>query len=198
LSPVRVQHHVRLRVSRGAVSLAERHSCRRHPRRDTLAGRTHAPKDAAVRKPHLFLLLVCALSLLILAPSARSAPTLGDKPVKYEYAELTFGRVLPRQAFGGGLGGGAGGPGGGGGPAAGPVVAPIKWTTGEDEIEVQEWSDLADKLKAPAPKKESPQGVHKLRVLNKLSAEGWEMMDQSLSDVRSPAMMGWSFRRRLP
>src|SRR5437899_954291 len=134
-----------------------------------------------MRKAHRLLLLACTLSLLTFAPNATTAPALGDKPQKYEYAELTFGRVpvLAGRA-GGGLGGGAAG---GPGPAA-PV--PIKWTTGEEEVEVQEWSELADKLKAPAPKKESPQSVHKFRVLNKLSADGWEMMDQSLSDTRYP------------
>jgi hypothetical protein len=153
-------------------------------------------------KPHLFLLLVCALSLLTFAPNATTAPTLGDKPPKYEYAELNFVRT---PAFGGRNGGGqgkgqfGGQPGGKGGPAAGWVADTIRWTTGEEEIEVQEWAELGDKLKAPAPKKESPQSVHKLRVLNKLSADGWEMMDQSLGDTRFPAMMGgWSFRRRLP
>jgi hypothetical protein len=157
-----------------------------------------------MRKPHLFLLLVCALTLLTFAPTATTAPALGDKPPRYEYAELTFGRVLPRQAQfggggpGGGQFGGQPGPGGRGGGGPAQVSATIKWTTGEEEIEVEKWSDLADKLKAPAPKKDSPQGVHKLRVLNKLSADGWEMMDQSLSDVRSPAIAGWSFRRRLP
>jgi hypothetical protein len=159
-----------------------------------------------MRKAHLFLLLVGALSLLTFAPNATTAPALGDKPVKYEYAELTFSRLLERQAqWGGGFGGGGPGggqfggqAGGGGGPAAGRVAPSIRWTTGQEEIEVEVWSDLADKLKAPATKKESPQSVHKLRVLNKLSADGWEMMDQSLGDTRFPAIMGWSFRRRLP
>jgi hypothetical protein len=30
------------------------------------------------------------------------------------------------------------------------------------------------------------------------SADGWEMMEQSLSDIRHPSIMGWSFKRRLP
>lgn len=138
-----------------------------------------------MRKPHLFFILVCALSLLIFAPNATTAPALGDKPPKYEYAELTFPRI-PGMALRGKAG------------PAGPAAATIRWTTGDEEIEAEEWSGLADKLKAPAPKKESPQNVYKLRVLNKLSADGWEMMDQSLRDTPSPAMMGWSFRRRLP
>ena len=45
-----------------------------------------------MRKAHLFLLLVCALSLLTFVPNARTAPIPGDKPTKYEYAELTFHR----------------------------------------------------------------------------------------------------------
>lgn len=150
-------------------------------------------------------LLAGALALVTFVPRGTTAPALGDKAPRYEYAELTYNRVLlgPGGRGGGFGGGGPGGgqfggqPGGGGGPAAGRVVGSIKWTTAEEEIEVQEWSDLADKLKAPAPKKESPQGVHRLRVLNKLSADGWEL-DQSFSDFRSAATTSWTFRRKLP
>jgi hypothetical protein len=120
-----------------------------------------------MRRPRLFLLLVCALSLLTFAPKAATAPTLSEKPVKYEFAELTFLRAA------GPWGKGGGGLAGGGGPAAWGAASPIKWTTAEEEIEVEQWSDLADKLKAPAAKKESPPSVHKLRVLNKLSVDGW-------------------------
>jgi hypothetical protein len=139
-----------------------------------------------MRTAHPFPFLVGVLFLLIFASHARTAPALGDKPVKYEYAELTFARAPSLPARGkGGLGGG-------------PVAVPVRWTTGDEEIEVEEWSELADKLKAPTPKKESPQGVHKIRVLNTLSADGWEMMDQPLTDTRLAGVMGWSFRRRLP
>jgi hypothetical protein len=147
-----------------------------------------------MRKSYLFLLPVCVLSLLTFVPNARTAPALTDRPVKYEYAELSFTRTPVVAGRAGGLGGG----GGGGGPPPGPAGMPIRWTTGEEEIEVQEWSQLGDKLKAPAPKKDSPQSVHKFRVLNKLSADGWEMIDQSLGDIRHPSIMGLSFRRRLP
>ena len=71
----------------------------------------------------------------------------------------------------------------------------VRWTTGEEEIEAKEWEELGDKLKAPSPKKESPSGVHKLRVLNKLSADGWEILDRPAGD---PATGVWTFRRRVP
>jgi len=145
-------------------------------------------------------LLAGALALVTFVPRGTTAPALGDKPVRYEYAELSYGRILPDQPQfgGGGRGGGQfGGQPGGGGPG-GRVTTTIKWTTGEEEVEVQEWSQLGDKLKAPAPKKENPQAVHKLRVLNKLSADGWEMLDRPLGESRAFSATGWSFRRRVP
>jgi hypothetical protein len=58
---------------------------------------------------------------------------------------------------------------------------------------------LADKLKAPAAKKEnSPESVHRLRALNKLSADGWEMLDRPLGETRAVAGSVLSFRRRVP
>jgi hypothetical protein len=58
-------------------------------------------------------------------------------------------------------------------------------------------SELGDRLKAPAPKRESPPSVHRLRVLNELSADGWEMLDRPLGDGRVGTGVGWSFRRRV-
>jgi hypothetical protein len=140
-----------------------------------------------MRAAPLFFLPVCVLCLITFVPNARTAPALTDKPVKYEYAEISFTRALGMAARGKG------------GQATGPAGTPIRWTTAEDEIEVQEWAELAEKLKAPPSKMNNPsESVHKFRVLNKLSADGWELMEQSLSDIRTPAFMGWSFRRRLP
>ena len=141
-----------------------------------------------MRKVMLVALILGTLGLLSLAPTGAAAPALGDKPVRYEYAELSVLRVA--------AGKGAGQPGGNFGPN--PVRTLLRWTTGEEEVEVSEWSELADKLKAPAPKKESSENVHRLRVLNKLSANGWEMLDRSLGATPGTAGSGFSFRRRLP
>jgi hypothetical protein len=148
-----------------------------------------------MRKLLLVSLLAGALALVTFVPRGTTAPALGDKPVRYEYAELGYVRVAVPQAAGGQLGGQPGG--GGFAPAAIRMV--VRWTTGEEEVEVADWAELGDKLKAPAPKKESPPSVHRLRVLNKLSADGWELLDRSLGELRSgPAGSAMSFRRRVP
>jgi hypothetical protein len=74
------------------------------------------------------------------------------------------------------------------------VQTTVRWTTAEEEMEYKEWEELADKLKAPSPKKESPPNVHKLRVLNKLSADGWELLDRPAGDA---SMGTWTFRRQV-
>jgi hypothetical protein len=143
---------------------------------------------------------VAALGLFV--PRGSSAPALGEKPVKYEYAQLWYSRTLAAQPGMGGPPGGPrgagampapGGPGGPGGfgmqPAA--VETSIRWTTAQEEVVTKEWEELADKLKAPAAKKQSPLTVHRLRVLNALSAEGWELLDRPLGDGNNT----WSFRR---
>jgi hypothetical protein len=147
-----------------------------------------------MRKLFVVDVLAGALALVTFVPRGTTAPALSDKPPRYEYAELSYGRVAERPPPGGMVGVGQGGV-----PAAVPTTRTIiKWTTGEEEVEVQEWSELGDKLKAPAPKKESPQSVHRLRVLNKLSADGWEMLDRPLGESRAFSGTGWSFRRRVP
>ena len=142
-----------------------------------------------MRKP-VVCLLAGALALGFLVPGGTAAPALGDKPVRYEYAELSSVRIAAGPAV-------AGPPGAGNLAPAGFRTA-IRWTTGEEEVEVGDWSELGDRLKAPVPKKESPLNVHRLRVLNKLSADGWEMLDRPLGDGRSTGGAGWSFRRRVP
>ena len=153
-----------------------------------------------MRKVVVVCLLVGALALGLLVPQSSSAPAPADKPVRYEYAELSFAR-----SFAGGPGGGFAPPiampVGPGGVAMPPPNMPglttaIRWTTAEEQVEVKEWEELADKLKAPAAKKESPAAVHKLRVLNRLSELGWEVLDRPLLDTTGAATV--AFRRRLP
>jgi hypothetical protein len=138
---------------------------------------------------------VVALGLFV--PRGSSAPNLGEKPVKYEYAELRYSRAFAAPP---GMAGFPGGPGPGfpGAPPAAPIAGPaavqnsLRWTTAQEEVVTKEWEELADKLKAPAPKKESPVNVHKLRVFNALSAEGWEVVDRPAGDTTL-----WVFRRQV-
>ena len=113
-------------------------------------------------------LLLPPTLLVILAAVATAAPALGDKPPKWEYAELAY-RTLPAR------------PGGvdadGKEVPATPSSVSIRWISGAGEVEVKGWDELADKLKAPAPKKGSAAYL-KIQVLNYLGAEGWELMEQ--------------------
>src|SRR5262245_46331878 len=135
--------------------------------------------------------LALAVALFLIAGPAPAAPALGDKPVRYEYAELKYTRVFRAPA-----------PPGGGPPkgVAGPAVPQVyvKWITADEEIDADEWDDLANKLKAPAPKKDGGSATqHKLRVLNRLSADGWELIEHTGSDGTT-GTANWTFKRRAP
>jgi len=112
--------------------------------------------------------LLSSILVLIPATVATAAPALGDKPPKWEYAELTY-RTIPAR------------PGGvdadGKEVPATPSSVTIRWISGAGEAEVKGWDELADKLKAPALKKGSAAYL-KIQVLNHLGAEGWELMEQ--------------------
>jgi hypothetical protein len=72
-----------------------------------------------------------------------------------------------------------------------PSTTVIRFSTGDDEIEADDWKAMGDKLKAPNAKKEGSETVHKLRVLNKLAADGWEFDSH-------PDINAWTLKRRLP
>jgi hypothetical protein len=113
-------------------------------------------------------LLLPPTLLVILAAVATAAPALGDKPPKWEYAELTY-RTIPARP--GGIDGD------GKEVPATPSSVSIRWISGAGEVEVKGWDELADKLKVPAPKKGSAAYL-RIQVLNYLGAEGWELMEQ--------------------
>ena len=135
------------------------------------------------------LLLFAVLAALVGGSSASAAPALGDKPAKWEYAELHVQRslnavrILPAPGVA---------------PAApAPVNLTIRWATLDEEVTAESWEQLADKLKAPAPKKEATPNAHKLRVLNRLGADGWEMAEHTGTDGLT-GTANWVFKRRLP
>ncbi len=140
-------------------------------------------------------LVAGALALGVCVSRGPAAPALPEKAVRYEYAELQVVRTVVGAPGGGGLvpvaPAGPGMP----PPAQRALQTTIRWATAEELVEFKDWEELADKLKAPVAKKESPPTVHKLRVLNKLSADGWEMLDRILPDTTGISL---AFRRRLP
>jgi hypothetical protein len=119
-------------------------------------------------------------SLLVFAAVAAAAPALGDKPPKWEYAELTY-RALPGRPVGVDADGKE--------VPAVPASVSIRWVTGTAEVEVKSWDELAEKLRAPAMKKGTA-AFQKIQMLNCLGADGWELMEQQSSSVAAQIAEG--------
>jgi hypothetical protein len=133
--------------------------------------------------------LAAGAALLLIVSASPAAPALGDKPTKWEYAELNIqratGALLLRPVQPGGA------------PAPVAPETTIRFATGDEEVTAKTWEELADKLKAPAAKKEGTPTVHKLRVLNRLGADGWELAEHIGTDG-TIGTANWVFKRRLP
>jgi hypothetical protein len=103
-----------------------------------------------------------------------------EKPVRYEFAELRYSRYSTSAP---------------GGPLM--TKTDIRWVTAEGEVQADGWAELAGKLNAADGKKEGTAGVHKMRVLNHLSAEGWEVVERPVLEGASAGGSAWQFRRRV-
>jgi hypothetical protein len=73
----------------------------------------------------------------------------------------------------------------------------VRWATGDEEVQAETWEQLAEKLKAPAAKKEGTATVHKLRVFNRLGADGWEVVEHTGTDG-TVGTATWLLKRRVP
>lgn len=155
------------------------------------------------------------------AGSTRAAPAPAPRADRWEYAELQYTAssfrgwdaddpAAPRPrgprggadgaggGRGGGRGGGAGGPGGAAAQPDQPAqpVRPrtrVRWVTGDGEVEATSWEELASKLKAPEAKGTLSVAGHKVRVLNHLGNQGWELVSAGTGST-SP----WVFKRKAP
>jgi len=130
--------------------------------------------------------LTAALVLVLSATTTTAAPAPPPTRTveKFEYCEI---QLIPTRR---------GGPGG----AQPAQMETIRLTTGDEEIEVTSWEDLATKLKAPEGKKDSTATMHKMRVINFLGDQGWELVSctQTSSPIASIGSMGsWSFKRKV-
>ena len=141
-----------------------------------------------------FSLVSLGLALALVA-NTPAAPALGEKPVRFEYAELQFRLTGPGGRVGVAIGGVAPAPAVGVAPAM--AASTVRWTTGDDEFVIKSWEELAEKIKAPTPKKDATATMHKLRVLNKLGADGWEMVEHTGTDGTT-GLATWTFKRRVP
>lgn len=125
-------------------------------------------------------LLAVALALAVLAgvswadekkPGPEPGPKVGQR---WEYAELHFSAATIRAMR---LPPGAN-------PLPGGRVAPgratpVRWVTAEGETEADSWEALATKLKAPAAARGATPLAHKVKLLNHLGAQGWELVSGS-------------------
>jgi hypothetical protein len=132
--------------------------------------------------------LLCSALLLAIAPVVAAAPALGDKPPKWEYAELTFRNVPGRPA---------GTDADGKEIPATPASVSIRWINPTGEVEVKGWDELADKLKAP-PLKKGTVAYQKIQILNYLGSEGWELMEQQTTGSAAALLDGPGPRGRGP
>ena len=137
-------------------------------------------------------LLLVSASLLCMAASGQAAAGLPDMPVKWQYAELSYVYIPARPA----------------GTAADGTVVPgtpakttIRWITAEGEVVADGWADMADRLKAPAFKKEGSTNYQRVQVLNLLGREGWELVqhtEATTTTTRTAPHGTWTFKRRVP
>jgi hypothetical protein len=111
-------------------------------------------------------------AFLLTATLGSAAPALAEKPPRWEYAELTF-RNLPGRPKGIDADGNE--------IAAVPPSMTVKWVSGSGEMTVRSWEELAEKLKLLGFKTEGSAALQKIRMLNALGGEGWELMEQQQS-----------------
>src|SRR3954467_9890734 len=116
-------------------------------------------------KARIMLVAIAACAVAgFLARPGQTAPALAERPPRWEYAELQFAPPL-----------GAGFPAGGNGATG--RAATVWWVTAEGETEAGGWEDRGTKYQAPPAKAEGTGAVHRVRVLCRLGADGWELVE---------------------
>ena len=66
-----------------------------------------------------------------------------------------------------------------------------------EELEAATWEEMAQKLKAPDPKKEATETSHRVRVLNQLGSQGWELVSNSSPASSFGGTTSWTFKRKV-
>jgi hypothetical protein len=78
----------------------------------------------------------------------------------------------------------------------GSAKTTVTWATAGGEVEADGWEDLAKKLKAPAGRKGATETQQRLRVLNRLGADGWEVFSHQ-SRPSTGVTEVWGFKRKV-
>lgn len=80
----------------------------------------------------------------------------------------------------------------------GRTLIVVEWTTADQAIKSEDWDDVADKLKVPSLKEAGTSGQRKLRLLNRLVSDGWEIVEHQRPTIGGSATESWTFKRRVP
>ncbi|MFO0964927.1 MAG: hypothetical protein U0793_04960 [Gemmataceae bacterium] len=104
---------------------------------------------------------------------------------QWEYCEIVEKRTTVREVP----------PAGKAGAIMTKSVSSLRWVTAETEIEAPSWADLGAKMKIPAKADASPE-MQRLRVLNRMGMEGWELISHSKTGSTITGPENWLFRRK--
>jgi hypothetical protein len=77
-----------------------------------------------------------------------------------------------------------------------PAQTTIRWITSDEEIETTAWDAMATKVNAPPAKKGASEASHRLRVLNRLGVDGWELVSHHPSELVGGDEV-WTFKRKV-
>jgi hypothetical protein len=140
-----------------------------------------------MRKVLVVCLVAGALALGLFVPRGSSAPASAGRAT-VEYGELRYtANLLVRE-----------------GQPGQPKPQPVRqvtanWYTAAGAVEAKEWKDLGDKLRAPGAKDDASPLALRLRVLDRLGADGWEVYEHERpANGFGGSTETWMLRRRLP
>jgi hypothetical protein len=79
-----------------------------------------------------------------------------------------------------------------------PVAVPrmtLQWSTGDEDVQATSWDDLATKMKIPQATKDAKTPASKMKVINYLGSQGWEMVSHHEPITSGPTV--WTFKRKV-
>ena len=76
-----------------------------------------------------------------------------------------------------------------------PARTTVRWVNADEEVEATSWEDMATKLKAPPAKKDTRDAVYRVKVLNHLGSQGWELAGHTTEQFTGEDV--WTFKRKV-
>jgi hypothetical protein len=126
------------------------------------------------------------LVVLVFLASGEAAPVPVVRGDKWEYCEIQYSYTPAR----------SGAPKGGGARVVRPAQTTILWITGTEETEATGWEDMAQKMKAPAGRQNASESAQRMRVLNHMGSQGWELVTTTRDSSSYISPQTWIFKRK--